>query len=478
MRDLKENHDIEFKSDGDDTYNSSQGILNCTYEKFLNIIYFFLADTQLIQFIVSVIDQAWYLIRKRYISEKTKIENTKTIIIPYPGRDDSLELVSNNLDHEYTVIVDSGTALANTFEYDYPYEWEGADLRSFNSLSSLTSIVTQTKFVSEVLYERLFDKQIQKQLILEIENERGISIENIVKFAISHALSNSIMEYKNVAIASYVFSEYESLERVVTGSNGSMYRPIRQLAVKRGLESYYIPHSIAHPMEVDHPPKAGTDMIVSGSFDKLYMESEFDESRLPTLVPLGRSYFRSEIIEKSRGISYQSDRWDVTIATQKIETMRDEFLLDLFDVFEYSDKEINITIKVHPAEKKSYYHELISDINHITLENITITNERLVYHLEKADIVFTMTSNVGLESMMLGTPSVSYNKLIPIIPSYPYATEGPGVLIESRSELRKFWKNLDVDQVDMLSTECERFAIKHYLPPDNCEHDIARYIES
>jgi hypothetical protein len=68
----------------------------------------------------------------------------------------------------------------------------------------------------------------------------------------------------------------------------------------------------------------------------------------------------------------------------------------------------------------------------------TLATDNLHGHIREADLVYTINSNVGLESMMLITLLSCFNGWSPMVRTRPYASSGPVSVLTSRDEIEAF----------------------------------------
>ena len=426
-------------------------------------------------FAISIVDQLLGNLLCESNGLGSKYENADNIVIPYPGRDESLKPIIKNIDTSCILLLDARSSAPNLFGYHYPGDWDDFDHTYFREFVSPSTIKRQTELFFNFYLEKYVYKNIEREVSSCLQDTLGCAPELTVRDAVHTSFQNRLLEFSKAVIADELFADLDSCNAVITGSNGTMYKPIRHFGRQHNIDQYYVPHTIAHPVELEDPPLPGTTMFVAGDFDKQYMEKEYYSS-CPNLISLGRPYFR-ERFPDDINIYQEVDEENVklTVATQKIERCRKEFVTDILLVADKSTNISDVVIKIHPVETVDYYQSIISDLDIGT--NVTVEDDRLRHHLQNADIVLTINSNVGLESMVVGTPVVSYNKWCPFIPSFPYATEGPGILIESRSDLREFIESLSKEKIRSLSEECYTFSRSNFYPASEAAQEIARHIE-
>jgi hypothetical protein len=450
------------------------------YNKVNNSILSKLRLINIRRFLLSIVGQLYFLILtalRGHVDDN--LEEIESVVIPYPGRDESLQPVIEEMSSTTLALLDTRSILTNITGYSYPTEWTECRSKPFHSSSSVRQIYAQLRLISQVYFEFLIRQNIKRELRAEIKNTRGIVVDNILEHAVNNGFEGEIMNFSRAAILNHMLSESDSIQRIITGSNGSMYQSIRFFAEMNNIDDYYIPHTIAHPVEGSYLPITGSNMILSGEFDKNVLESNYKKEQLPELYPLGRPYFRKRLDVSSTENDETTESMKITILTQKLKDIRRKFVIDLLnELNQIKENDIKIIIKIHPAEKRSYYQQLVSTLE-TQSEHVKIADNNLSYHLRSSDLTFTINSNTGLESMIVGTMSVSYNTNIPVIPSMPYITEGPGTLLTDRNELSNFVQGINNSDVNIeeQSKNCESFAKENYYPSHDSAKNIATMIE-
>lgn len=431
---------------------------------------------EILKFIISLIDQLFFIIKRKVLGRSGTNSEYDSIVFPYPGRDESMRPVTDKMDSNILVIIDPRSPWPNSVGYNYPSGWKDYTVRTFNSFASMKVVYIQIKFFISIIADITVNKSLEKQLIQHFANTRNACLKRTIRYTLRKSLNGRLFDFKRAVISEYIFKEFDGIERVLTGSNGSMYRPIWHFASKYDIENYYIPHTVVQPVERDHPPHSETVMFVPGDFGLEVIKENHPNMELPTVVPLGRPYFNKFKINKIK--NQNENGLTVMLATQKMDGIRDVFVKHILSVLNNNSDIDKVIIKTHPAESKSHYDKLLESIELKITDKVSIQEKNLESYIIRSDIVFTINSNVGIESLLLETPSISYNKWRPQIPSLPYTTKGPGVLLTNKSELSRFVQNLDEEKIDDLSSNLVQFAENNYVPSENSAAEIAEFIES
>jgi hypothetical protein len=125
-------------------------------------------------------------------------------------------------------------------------------------------------------------------------------------------------------------------------------------------------------------------------------------------------------------------------------TYRDDFICDIVPpVLEQTDWDV--VIKVHPSEEKSYYNNLFTDIEITDDQNsrLQIVDKNLHSWIGRSHLLLTTRSNVGIESVLLGTPAASYNPWSPDLWTPPYAKYGDVPCFRDANNFISFLNNMD-----------------------------------
>jgi len=465
-------YDLEDEFECDFIYHNKNSN-NSTHSQ---LIHFPFRISEVAKFLISLLDQIFGIFINNNLKNNQETNEYESIVFPYPGRDDSVRPIVDEMTSNVLVVVDPRSSLPNSTGYTYSGDWDNHNVRTFNSFASIPIILAQLRIFTYLIKEATITKSLEQEITEYIAKSRDNHLQYTVQYVIQESFKGRLFDFKRATISEYIFKECSNAERVVTGSNGSMYRLIRYFARKADIDNYYIPHTITNPIERNHPPHNETAMVVSGDFDRDIMVEYFPSITLPTLVPLGRPYF--EKLQNDEIPSLTTNGLKVMIATQKVEEIRDEFVIDILSSLSERQDIEKIIIKIHPAETKSHYSELFSTMELNMTDKISIHEYNLTKHIVSSDVIFTINSNVGIESMILGVPSVSYNKWEPRFPSMPYTTKGPGILLTNQDELQKFINKMDEKQLEDLSNNMTKFAKENYEPDINAANKIAKFVES
>jgi hypothetical protein len=132
-----------------------------------------------------------------------------------------------------------------------------------------------------------------------------------------------------------------------------------------------------------------------------------------------------------------------------------------------------LTIKPHPDESHELYREIESEY-----ENVRLITDGLYEEIADSDLTVTINSNVGLESIVIGTPAVCYNAWEPFILEQTFAFADEVPVFRSADEFQTFASQLDRDELSQLRSRQQAFGVESYCLESDIATTIASYIES
>jgi CDP-glycerol glycerophosphotransferase (TagB/SpsB family) len=201
---------------------------------------------------------------------------------------------------------------------------------------------------------------------------------------------------------------------------------------------------------------------------------------LPTLIPVGRPYLQAQYDRKKCGQSTETKEKSVRIllGTQNIDDdVRREFTEVTLAGIQETEQKVSVVIKPHPDESPEFYEDLLQS-DEIPDVDVSLSSGDLEEQINRSDLLVTIRSNVGLESIILGTPSISINLRKPNYPDYLYASEGPVPSFSTREEVRSFFSSLSGETLHTLQQREESWVMENYTLEQNGAKEIARIIES
>jgi hypothetical protein len=270
-------------------------------------------------------------------------------------------------------------------------------------------------------------------------------------------------------------------EKIIVGGMHPRDRAILISAIENDIKTYYIPHSITKRYEIIPPSE--TTMFVPGKFGIKHLQSMYTSNNLPILSPLGRPYLSDPIYcdnnknNVTKRNTQVGDNISVMIITQPIKGgVREQFVQDIIESIRETNIQVSISIKVHPAESKSRYRNLVQDLQ--AKKIVTIHDEKLNKLLTESDLVITMNSNVGMEAMLIGTPCVIYNTQSPFREIPVYAVQDLVPVLRRPEKLRDFLMNLDPKRLNKMGKKQNEFFCDKIRTSGAISEDIAKSISN
>jgi hypothetical protein len=208
-------------------------------------------------------------------------------------------------------------------------------------------------------------------------------------------------------------------------------------------------------MEAPNPP---SDLIsfVSGSVDKRHY-TESPQIVTPwNCIETGRPYLTDLYDRRTESEARQSETLRILLATQPLREEQ-SFVANTISTIEETIPESEIVIKIHPSEKPKKYDSIAAE-----KQAVSIVESDLYDELKRADLTVTVNSNVGLESIVLGTPTVVINKLTPINLDPNYAVYGPIPALHTQDEVYEFFQTISRESLSELYDDEFSFAKQGY----------------
>lgn len=400
----------------------------------------------------------------------------KTVIFPYPDRESSVKPVVNSLNYQYGV--DHTPRFVTYILDNYPRKWKKDEIFIRDRHISIQGLYMEIKFFARVLWSIFISHSIEKRLQREILNKTGSRMPHVAHFSVTEGIRRNVLELTHVVMMNDVLSQ-NGVEQIIIGGNSPRERALATICKLNNVSCHYIPHSVVHPKETMSPVNEHATMYVEGDFGKEYIERHFEASEIPEIVPLGRPYFQ-DLLDEAKQYSSKdiSEKIRIAIATQADENyIRKSFIRTVLDCVFESRIADEIIIKTHPVESPSYYKGIVSEFNNQLQNKVSIQDDNLSRVLRKSDILLTINSNVAIEAAVVGTPCITYNEHMPVVPSYPYVEDGPVPVFESEADLRNFFNNLSAEKIRSLTNDQMSFAREAYVPNEDVGKMIAKYIE-
>lgn len=394
-------------------------------------------------------------------------------IFPFPGRYDSVMPVARELAHSATCYVPH----LGSDVFDWPdVDWD-IPLRSYQEYSSVSVIWKELLTLFELAQTRKRDEFSQK-LTQVINDEFDIQLPRTVRYTVGLVFGQNVRSILYYYWAIDFFSTNE-VSAALVGGTSPRDLSILQAAEKCGKDTYYIHHSVV--TGDDFLPQKGTVYFVPSKIGAGHIRDIYAGIDIPSLSVTGRPYFderyTTDQFDTVAGSENQSDI-TVLIATQPYrDEVRSKFVREICRAAEKSTVISEIRIKIHPSESDSYYQDLISDIE-VVGQVVSVAGPNLEKEISQSSLVVSINSNVGLESMIQGTPAICYNEWHPSIQDKPYTRSEEIPVFDDPLELTEFFVSLSSESIDELRRNQTRFAREQFLTDTPAARKIADEIRT
>jgi hypothetical protein len=438
VQDISEEYGIEVETGGQSTISRYHLIQRFLKNSFLILPFLF--------------DQIFSLVWKHLSGKPDEVE---LAFIPSLRRLSStlpvLDKIAESEYESYKVIIPSKvSSQGRRWKWRYRRsELDGHDLESLSRFTSLRCIYRQVSIYIQVCKKTLFGNRLKNELSEVLEAELGVNLDSSIKYSIYEG-------YRTRVFLSIFFYQLTdglvnklNCEKIVIGGLSPSRRAILWSSIQKGVKVYYIPHGAGAAGDSPNPPKELIHMVSGELEKKRYSEStqvqemwECVVTGRPYLVNLYNKYKEKETTEP------ESSKLRVLVATQPLPG-RKELVEDVIKSVDELDTEI--IIKTHPGESKEIYTEYSKRNG-----NVTVTGANLFKHISESDLTVTVNSNVGLESIIVGTPTICVNKWKPTVGDALYSKYGPVPVLRNKKELSEVMRDMENDNLkSMLETQKE-----------------------
>lgn len=348
-----------------------------------------------------------------------------------------------------------------------------------NKYLSAAGVAGQFRDIGTISRELLTLGSFTPVLVDRVESEFGIRLETTVGMLMREALTNfrlvrALVHQRPIRAA----LSHTQIQKVVIGSVDPIGRAIIHEACKQSTDIYHIPHSIGTTRPVN--PRGDVTTFLAGERGVRHYNTLIPDNDPWNVVPLGRPYLvelHDEYVKESENVKRIPDRHDqfkILVATQpRSEDVQQEFIEAIIDSCD--PEQFEITIKPHPDEDVEYYMNLAKEYS-----NVNTITEGLYDTIYNSDLTVTIRSNVGLESMIIGTPAVCFNfeSWGPFALDQTYALTDDVPVYTSKKEFQTFINQLDRDRLSRLQDRQREYVEQNYYLDSDCAAKMAEYIKS
>lgn len=396
-------------------------------------------------------------------------QDTDVVFAAGVGRFDSVEPViqSAQFDSEVVIFPMTLSYLTRRDEFSAVVEYNPTPLSLFANFST---IIKQTKIIYEVFKIFVTKKSLESDITAELEQETGIVLRNTTACAVFKNLDGDLLRSFLYRPLAEQMIETWSPDGIVVNGLTYVGRTILSAGNIHGVNLYHVPHSITKGLNSGAPYDTITfmpsELERKESLEKEWFEndSEFVVTGRPYLEHM-KNKAQERLQEEPKR---ETDEINIMLATQPIaDYLRFEFVSQILKATE--NLPTNITIKTHPGESPIFYR------NHFPDKNLTITDSNLVDELVAADLVLTVSSNVGIEAILFEAASVYFN---PWFDRTNIFVENPRIpRLETKKEVEEFFQDLSKQDIPELQTEQTNYIRTEYVLEDTADN-ISDYIQT
>jgi len=342
---------------------------------------------------------------------------------------------------------------------------------SLGSFTRMTDFAHGIKILIQHIFpEIIINKNIDKKIVGELEKEFEYDLSTTIKTACTCAYNDlNFQIFPKYASARAVIERTEC-NNVVVGSLSSLNEAILSAAAEQGANQYHTPNGVVNENiwdpEYTH--------FVSGTSAQHYIEEQMGIDDASMYIPTGRPNL-SNLCEEYKNSNVrnkfpENDKsLNILLATQPhTKDHRQQFVRGVMDACEQLSNPISITIKIHPLEEIKFYQKYRED------SGVTVSDGDLFEHIKDSHLVVMPNSNVGLESIIIGTPSISYIPSPDIIK--PDIEQSPIPVFNDSKSMKKWLLNLNRETHNKLVEEQTQYIENNHQLEPNAEERIVDYI--
>jgi hypothetical protein len=341
-------------------------------------------------------------------------------------------------------------------------------IRCFDTIRGLIASYWQ---LAAVGYDFVIARNQEAAVVDTVEDETGVRMEETVGRLYRRAVLGNVKSLLYAITAQRLFATntYESLLLTSTGPTG---KALAIPAAEHDIDTYILHHSITTPNE-----------IYDDSYDRtLFSEGQIVEDALQETDTKRMKLLHTglpkhlDIADQREDKLADENSNTVVVGTQPFnDRYRQQFIYTVVPAI-VADTSWDIVIKVHPAEKTDFYNKLLNKYDgKISSNHIRITDSDLYSEIQQSDLLITVNSNVGIESVILGTPAVTYNMWQPELRNALYTTHGSVPSCSTAEELRTLIGECNLDE---LQTDQQKMLTNKYMVVGNSIDQIADQVQT
>ncbi|QZP38240.1 hypothetical protein [Halobaculum magnesiiphilum] len=394
-------------------------------------------------------------------------------VFPYPDRFDSTLPIAEALDGDANCLIPRLRLQFYWSSLNLDYE---PDVCSYQNYITLGIIRRELRVLGEIVNPVGRDEMVASLLPL-FKREYGVALPNTVQTATRVVFEQNIRSLMYFCWAVDYFENTDVNAAVIGGPNPRDFA-ILEAAQRKDVDTYYVHHSTVTGTEF--LPPSDTTYFVPSKIGVNHIKRIYDGGDIPELLEIGRPYFEVAYDVNSLGTPNKLEEttpFTVLIATQPFEDdVRSEFLKTILEACMESNLVDEIKIKTHPDETPEFYQRQVDQL--ADCDYVTMASDDLGREIKDASLLMTINSNVGLEAMLNGTPTVCYNSWYPAIQNKPYARAPQVPLLKTNEALSEFVSEQTPKSVTALASEQREFAHEQFLLEESAADAIAEVIRA
>jgi hypothetical protein len=394
-------------------------------------------------------------------------DETAFVFVPHLNRFGSMEPVIETADYDNRVVIPVTTL--EWYRSTARGQWVDArpyDPTPITRFATFSVVASQVRALGRLCFETLVTKTFKRRLQRVVAEELDVRLDTAIDHSLGNTYDIHFSSIPNLFLARQMIED-TGCRGLAVGAQSLRQQAFLVASEEAGIDAYHIPHTI--PLHHEPIPRPETTHFVPGPISTEYLRESDHVSNGERAEPIGRPLLerlRNDRPEVDDGTNVTS----VLIATQPYaDDIRSTFVTDVIDALPES---VSVTVKPHPNENPAFYESLVRD----TESDVTVVASDLESHVKRADLTFVINTNVGIESVALGTPCVSVNYWEPRMFVRPYAQYGPIPVMRSRDELVDFLADLDDDNIRELRDEQVTYMDEEYQPNDDVAERINDYM--
>jgi hypothetical protein len=395
---------------------------------------------------------------------------TDVLVVPSVGRFNSIEPVLEENSFEYEVVI-SPMWLAWLRSGSLRRRFEGYRPTTFSQFTTPSAIREQVSFLFGDGYRIVVGtRTLEDELVDLLEAETGVRMTESVSDALDREYTAPFFRDLLYRYLAREAIDHLDPEGMVIGSSTPYGKAVMGAATEAGVHPYILPHSMLTATRIE--PLYDATCIVAGEYERSWLEEAYYVEDASPFLPLGRPYYDQFADKLEREYQPKTDPLSLLVFTSNInDEIRESYVAAILGAVDSYPGKLSLVIKTHPNEDEAFYRSRFGDD-----QRVTVTGEGLDRRIREADLAVSMTSNVGLESIIAGTPSVCVDLWEPFVRPQPYQRHDSIRLFTSEDDIAAFFEELDEETLSALFETQRTFVEDGYRLDGRCSERVADYV--